>query len=73
MLSSKQKSGQLQFCTFSDLDRKVCNINYINVAALTPTLKIAWDKITLAEVRDICAALQCKIMAAVKNGEDYSE
>ena len=49
------------------LERRVCNKNYKNVAALNCVLKKAWDEITPDKLRDICADTLHQIEAVVQN------
>ena len=49
------------------LERRVCNKNNKNVAALNCVLKKAWDEITPDKLRDICADTLHQIEAVVQN------
>ena len=50
------------------LERRVCNKNYKNIAALNCGLKKAWDEITSYKLRDICTVAPHQIEAVVQNG-----
>ena len=50
------------------LERRVCNKNYKNVAALSCALKKAWDKITKYSLCDIYTVVPHQMEAVVQNG-----
>ena len=55
------------------LERRVCNKNYKNIAALNCVLKKALDEITPDKLRDICTATLHRIEDVVQNSGRYIE